>query len=138
MPLFLEVVTPERKVLAVSVDHVALPTAGAGEIDILPGHIPLMTLIEPGELRYHSGGEDHSIAIDRGFIEIKGDTVCVLTESAVEVERLDPEAAAKAMLRAAEAVEEARERGEEAEILEQLETKARFALVQKLLAEKKR
>jgi len=124
-------------VLAERVEHVALPTEGAGEIDILPGHIPLMTLIAPGELRYYKEGEAHSIAIDRGFIEVKGDIVAVLTDSAIEVEQLDPDATAKAQLRAAEAVEEARESGEDPEVLEQLETKARYALVQKLLAEQK-
>ena len=48
MALTLEIVTPERKILSEEVDHVVLPTEAGGEIDVLPGHIPLMAMIEPG------------------------------------------------------------------------------------------
>ena len=81
MSLKLEIVTPERKVLSEEVDHVVLPTEAGGEIDVLPGHIPLMTMIEPGELRYYKAGQAESVAIARGFIQVIGDLVTVLTEA---------------------------------------------------------
>ena len=137
MPLTLEIVTPERKVLSEEVDHVVLPTEAGGEIDVLPGHIPLMTMIEPGELRYFKGGQQESVAIARGFIEVIGDTVAVLTEAAIEVDDIDVTSLAEARRRAEEAVEEARRSGEDPEILEQLETKARFTVVQQILKESK-
>jgi F-type H+-transporting ATPase subunit epsilon len=117
---------------------VVLPTEASGEIDILPGHLPLMTMIAPGEMRYGKGGRMESLAIDRGFIEVLGDKVRVLTEAAIEVEAIDPASLDEARQRATAALEEARERGEDPEVLEQLETKARFAVVQKLVAEKRR
>jgi F-type H+-transporting ATPase subunit epsilon len=135
MPLILEVVTPERKVLSEEVDHVVLPTESGGEIDVLPGHIPVMTMIEPGQLTYYKQGQSESIAIDRGYIEVIGDTVHVLTEAAIEVDAIDTGALEQAQARAREALEEARASGEDPEILEQLETKARFAVVQKLISE---
>jgi F-type H+-transporting ATPase subunit epsilon len=133
MPITLNIVTPERKVLSEEVEHVVLPTEAGGEIDILPGHIPLMTMIEPGELRYHQGGQVESVAIARGFIEIISDTVNVLTEAAIEVDEIDVATLQEARKRAEEALEEAKSRGEDPEILEQLETQARFAVVQQII-----
>ena len=137
MPLTLEIVTPERKVLSEEVEHVVLPTDAGGEIDVLPGHIPLMTMINPGELKYFQGGKMESIAIDKGFIEVIGDVVSVLTEAAIEVDEIDPGALAEAQARAKEALEEAKARGEDPEILEQLETQARFTVVQQIIKESK-
>jgi len=137
MPLTLEIVTPERIVLSEEVDHVVLPTEAGGEIDVLPGHIPLMTMIEPGELRYYKGGKPESIAIARGFIEVIGDTVAVLTEGAIEVDDIDVGGLEEARARAAEAVEEARKRGEDPEIIEQLETRARFTIAQQIIKQTK-
>jgi F-type H+-transporting ATPase subunit epsilon len=137
MPLLLEIVTPERKVFSDEVEHVVLPTESGGEIDVLPGHIPLMTMINPGELKYFKGGQAESIAIDKGFIEVIGDTVSVLTEAAIEVDEIDISNLEEARARAEEALEEARKSGEDPEILEQLETQARFAVVQKIIKESK-
>jgi F-type H+-transporting ATPase subunit epsilon len=135
MALTLEIVTPERKVLSEEVDHVVLPTEAGGEIDVLPGHIPLMTMIDPGELRYYKAGQAESVAIARGFIEIIGDTVSVLTEAAIEVDEIDVTTLKEARARATEALEEAKKSGEDPEILEQLETKARFTVVQQIIKE---
>jgi F-type H+-transporting ATPase subunit epsilon len=137
MPLILEIVTPERKVLSEEVDHVVLPTEAGGEIDVLPGHIPLMTMIDPGELKYYQGNQMESVAIDRGFIEVIGDLVSVLTEAAIEVDEIDAASLEEARARAAEALEEARERGEDPAVLEQLETKARFTVVQQIIKQSK-
>ena len=137
MPLTLEIVTPERVVLSEEVDHVVLPTEAGGEIDVLPGHIPLMTMIEPGELRYYKGGQPESIAIARGFIQVISDTVSVLTEAAIEVDEIEVASLEEARARAAEALEEARQRGEDPEILEQLETRARFTVAQQIIKQTK-
>ncbi|MDP0500404.1 MAG: ATP synthase F1 subunit epsilon [Verrucomicrobiota bacterium JB022] len=138
MPLKLEIVTPERLVFSSMVDHVVLPTEEGGEIDVLPGHIPLLTMIEPGELRYFQGQGSESIAIDKGFIEVIGDEVRVLTEAAIEVKAIDASVLERARLDAEQALTEARTSGEDPAVLEELETKARFAVVQKIVAESKR
>lgn len=138
MALTLEIVTPERAVFRDTVDHVVLPTEEGGEIDVLPGHIPLMTMIDPGELRYFKNGEAESIAVDRGFIEVVNDVVNVLTEAAIEVTAIDPSTLEEARQRAESALEEARAKGEDPAVLEELETKARFAVIQKLISERKR
>ena len=137
MPITLEVVTPERKVLSEEVDHVVLPTEAGGEIDVLPGHIHLMTMIEPGELTYYKGGNRESIAIARGFIEVIGDTVSVLTEAAIEVDEIDATSLEQARARAAEALAEAKARGEDPEVLEPLETRPRFTALQQIIKQGK-
>ncbi|MCC5805266.1 MAG: ATP synthase F1 subunit epsilon [Opitutales bacterium] len=134
----LEVVTPERTVFRETVDHVVLPTVSSGEIDVLPGHIPLMTIIEPGALRFFKDGKPDSIAIDKGFIRVYADTVSVLTEAAIEVEKIDTSQADEARRRAEEALAKATEEGADPAILEELETKARFAVLQKIIADTKR
>jgi F-type H+-transporting ATPase subunit epsilon len=138
MPLKLEIVTPEKRVLEVTADHVVLPTEAAGEIDVLPMHIPLMTMIAPGALTYYQGDAAISVAVDRGFITVHGDTITVLTEAAIEVSQIDPRAAEDARARADAALQEARRSGADEEILEQLETRARFAVLQKIIGESRR
>ena len=54
MPLILEIVTPEARVYSDTIDTVVIPTMD-GEIGILPGHIPLVTQVENGELRVTKG-----------------------------------------------------------------------------------
>lgn len=138
MGLTLEIVTPERSVFTDTVDHVVLPTKDGGEIDVLPGHVPLMAMLEPGELKFFQNGKSDSIAIDRGFIELVEDTVRVLTEAAIEVDQIDSSALEEARQRAEAALAEARESGEDPEILEQLETKARFTVVQQLIRQQRK
>jgi len=65
------------------------------------------------------------------------DVVSVLTEAAIEVEQIDPASLDAARQRAEAALKEAREAGEDPEVLEELETKARFAVVQKLIRERR-
>lgn len=138
MPIQLEIVTPERRVFQDTVDHVVLPTQEGGEIDVLPGHIPLMAMLEPGELRFFKGSTEDSVAIDKGFIEVIADHVRVLTEAAIEVQAIDPSKLEEARAKAQKELEQAKERGEDPAVLEQLETKARFAVVQKLISERRK
>ena len=138
MSLELEIVTPERLVLKETVEHVVLPTQAGGELDVLPGHVPLMAMIEPGELRYFKNGESESIAIARGFIEVVEDTVKVLTEAAIDVDEIDLSTLEEARARAEKELSDARARGEDPAVLEQLETKARFTVVQRLVRELRR
>ena len=97
-----------------------------------------MAMSEPGELVYYIGNKSQSIAIDRGFVEVIGDTVGILTEAAIEVDAIDASQVEEAQARAKQALEEAQASGEDPEVIEQLETKARFALVQKLISETRR
>jgi F-type H+-transporting ATPase subunit epsilon len=135
MPLLLEIVTPERRVFSEPVDHVVVPTA-SGEIDILPGHIPLLSIVEPGDLRYGQGGKTVDMAIDRGFVQVLGDKVSILAEGAVNIDQIDLTAVDDARKAAEDALAAARLKGEDPAVIEELETKARFAIIQRILKQR--
>lgn len=86
--LELEVVTPERRVLAESVDMVTVPGLG-GELGILPGHTPLISQLQTGVLSYSKDGRTTQLHVSGGFVEIKDDRVSVLAEVAERPEEID-------------------------------------------------
>lgn len=137
MPLKLEIVTPEGNVYSEEIDYVVLPTLN-GEVGILPGHIPLLTMINPGELKVTRAGQEESLAVDKGFARVLGDTVSVLTEAAIKIEHIDIKAVEEAEYRAQKALEEARFRKDidPAEI-QRLEAIARFSIAQRLSKQRK-
>ena len=85
MPLTLEIVTPESRVYSDTIDSVVVPTV-EGEIGILPGHIPLLTQVEDGELRVTKNGQTQWLAVGGGFAQVEGDRVSVLAEHAIDEE----------------------------------------------------
>jgi len=107
MPLTLEIVTPDARVYSDTIDSVVVPTV-EGEVGILPGHIPLLTQVEHGELRVTKGTETILLAISGGFAEIEGDHVHVLAEHAISEEKIDEKAVEEAMKRAEKQLEEAK------------------------------
>ncbi|HEX4085078.1 MAG TPA: F0F1 ATP synthase subunit epsilon [Chthoniobacteraceae bacterium] len=97
--LKLEIVTPEAKVFSQDVEVVYVPGVD-GELGILPRHIPLMTMIKPGELRVTSQGRDLYMAVGEGFVEVTAESVTVLTDMAIEEKSIDESAAEEAVKRA--------------------------------------
>ncbi|HEY0727229.1 MAG TPA: F0F1 ATP synthase subunit epsilon [Pyrinomonadaceae bacterium] len=84
----LEVVTPERRVLAESVDMVTVPGLG-GELGILPGHTPLISQLQTGVLTYVQDGKSSQLHVSGGFVEVRDDHVSVLAEVAERPEEID-------------------------------------------------
>ena len=107
MPLILEIVTPEARVYSDTIDTVVIPTT-SGEVGILPGHIPLLTQIEQGELRVTKNGQTQWLAVSGGFAEVEGDRVHVLAENAITEEKIDENAVEAALKRAEEQLREAK------------------------------
>jgi F-type H+-transporting ATPase subunit epsilon len=103
--LKLEIVTPERKIYSEDVDMVTLP-GSEGELGVYPKHVPLLTTLKPGELRIMQNGRETAMAIGEGFVEIKTDSVSVLTDMALEAEKIDISAAEAAVERAQAAMKE--------------------------------
>ena len=132
MSLTLEIVTPEKRVYSKSVERVKLPCS-EGAMEVLPGHIPLITTVDAGEVRTQSKGQSELLAVDKGFVEVFGDKVSILTEAAIDIEDIDLEAAEKAQKRAEEALAKAEADNLDPAEVERLEAVARFAITQKLL-----
>lgn len=99
--LFLDVVTPTRKLLeGVVVPWVKVPGA-CGELEVLPGHVDLMTVLGTGELSFPTdGGGIRHFAVSYGFAEVQGDRVMVLAETCEEASAIDRSRAAKAETKA--------------------------------------
>jgi F-type H+-transporting ATPase subunit epsilon len=86
--LNLEVVTPERRVLAESVNSVTVPGRN-GEMQILPGHAALISELQTGVLAYNMDGTAFQLHVSGGFIEVNNDKVSVLAEIAERPEEID-------------------------------------------------
>ncbi|GAF74022.1 unnamed protein product [marine sediment metagenome] len=97
----LEVVTAERAVYSDDVDIVIAPGV-EGQLGILPHHTPLMTMLQPGELRVRKGGEEFSLVLSGGFLEVRPDRVIILADAAERVEEIDVSRAEEAKRRAQE------------------------------------
>ena len=103
-----EIITPERVVFSDEIKQVSLPTMD-GEITVLPHHIPLVTVLKAGELRYTKDNEEHSIAVSGGFAEVRPDgSVAILADTAEHAHEIDLTRAEEARAKAAKLMEEAR------------------------------
>lgn len=101
--LKLEIVTPEKRVVDETVDSVIVPTL-TGEAGILPNHVPLVSALRPGVLSFSVKGTTEKFAVAGGFVEVRSDTVSVLTDVAekagdfdIAFARSEKEAAEKAL-----------------------------------------
>lgn len=102
--LKLEIVTPEATAYSEDVEMVTLPGV-EGELGVYPNHVPLLTTLNPGELRVLKGGKETFLAIGEGFVEVTGTSVSVLTDMALELAGIDEHAAEAAVARAKAAME---------------------------------
>lgn len=97
--IHLEIVTPERRIVADRVDEVMLPGL-LGYLGVLPGHAPLLTTLGIGQLVYRKKNVHHYLSISWGFAEILPNRVSVLAEIAERAEEIDQVRAAKTRDRA--------------------------------------
>ncbi len=103
-----KIITPEKVIFASEVDQVSLMTA-TGEITILPHHIPLVTLLEPGELRYKKNGQEFPLAVSGGFAEVKADnSLFILADTAEHAAEIDLDRAKAAHHKALQTMQSAR------------------------------
>jgi len=133
MSLKIDIVTAERVVYSDEVDMVIAPGV-EGQLGILPRHAPLMTMLQPGELRLRKGGEEVLMAITGGFLEVRPDRVVILADAAERAEEIDIERAEAARRRAEERL---RQRAPDIDLL-RAEMSLRRALARLKVAEKSR
>ncbi len=101
--IMLDIVTAERVVFSEEVDVIVVPGV-EGEMGILPHHTPLMTTLQAGELRVRQAGEEFSLAISGGFLEVRPDRVIILADTAERDEEIDLARAEEAKRRAEESL----------------------------------
>ena len=98
--LKVDVVNAEESLFSGNAEFVALPGI-EGELGILPGHTPLITLIRPGLVRIRKSAQDEEeIFVAGGVLEIQPFHVIVLADVAIRSKDLDEAKAKEAMEKA--------------------------------------
>lgn len=95
----LEIVTPQKRVFADEVDEVVMPGT-LGYLGVLPGHAPLLTGLDVGEVALRNGSEMRYLAISGGFAEVTRERVSILADTCEPAEEIDLERAQQAKQRA--------------------------------------
>ena len=130
----LEIVTAERLIFSEDVNMVIAPGV-QGYLGILPHHAPLMTMLQPGELRVKKEGEEISLVVSGGFLEVRPDKIVVLADTAERAEEIDITRAEAAKKRAEERL---KDRGEPGVDYLRAEAALRRSLARLKVAERRR
>ena len=111
--LTLEIITPERSFPFEEGDEVLIPTT-SGIIGVRQGHLPLITILQPGEIsvRHDNGKADEFFAVSGGYAEILPDRVLILADSVERSEELNELKIKEAIQRALDIKEQAKDKAE--------------------------
>lgn len=102
--LSFEIITPEGQKFQERIYEVVLPTP-QGNIGILPHHIPLIAIVSPGviSIRHNENDREENrehLATEGGFVEIDGQRVRLLADTAERAEDIDELKVQEALQRA--------------------------------------
>jgi F-type H+-transporting ATPase subunit epsilon len=103
--LHVDIVSAEQQIYSGEAQRVIAP-GEAGELGIMPEHIPLLTRIKPGTVRIlpADGGEEEILYVSGGMMEVQPDRVTVLADTSVRAHDLDEAKAMEAERLAKEAL----------------------------------
>ncbi|HET6871422.1 MAG TPA: F0F1 ATP synthase subunit epsilon [Sporolactobacillaceae bacterium] len=82
------IVTPNGKVYEGDV-HMVSVRAVAGDMGILPNHMPVVAPLKISAVKLKIYDEEEFVAVNGGFLEVRHDSVTILTESAERKEEID-------------------------------------------------
>ncbi|SMC76042.1 F0F1 ATP synthase subunit epsilon [Polynucleobacter kasalickyi] len=100
--IHINVVSAEESIFSGEAKFVSLP-GESGELGILPGHIPLITRIQPGPVRIEKeDGTDEFVFVAGGILEVQPKCITVLADTAIRGKDLDEAKALEAKRRAEE------------------------------------
>ncbi|TFH36757.1 MAG: F0F1 ATP synthase subunit epsilon [Dehalococcoidia bacterium] len=97
--IHLEVLTAEHGVLSTDVDSVVATTL-EGQVGVLRGHVPFVTVLQPGELVVRTGECEEYLAVSGGFLHVTSESIVVLADACEHAEEIDVERAELAKRRA--------------------------------------
>ncbi len=106
--LNIDIVTAERTVFCGQADVVIAPGA-SGELSVLPSHAPLLTSLQPGAVIVRNEGNETHMAVSGGFLEVAGNHVIILADTAEQAEEIDIARAEAARQRALQLLANRRE-----------------------------
>src|SRR6185295_14029914 len=97
----LQIVSADRMLVNETVDEVEVPRAD-GYFGVLPGHTPMLALMQVGQLWYRQGQDIHYLVVAFGFAEVQPDRVTILAQMAERADEIDIVRAEAAKRRAEE------------------------------------
>lgn len=96
MTFHCDIVSAEAQIYS-GLAEMLVATGEAGELGVTYGHAALLTRLVPGPVRVvQQGGEEHIYYASGGFLEVQGDVVTVLADTAVRADDIDGAAAESA------------------------------------------
>ena len=107
----LKIVTPEKVIYDSEVESVSFPTV-QGEITVLPNHVPIISAIQPGELKIRKDGNIEYFSVTRGVLEVDGKSMMLLTDAAERAEEIDEKRAEESKEKARKLMTEKRQDAE--------------------------
>lgn len=114
--LTLRVITPDHIVLDTQAESVRVPAVD-GSMGFLPRHAALIAALDVGLLSWREGGKDHALFVSGGFVEVKQDTVRVVSEAGERPDEIDVERARAAEKRARERLDHGHDTAASVDIL---------------------
>jgi len=104
MTVHVDIVSAEKEIFSGLAEMVFAP-AEMGEVGIAPRHAPMITRLNPGEVRVKiSDKESHPFFISGGILEVQPHLVTILADTAIRARDIDEAAALQAKARAEEAL----------------------------------
>src|SRR5258705_7699737 len=86
--IHVDIVSAEQAIFSGTAERVIAP-GEAGELGILPEHIPLLTRLQPGTVRLLNGADQEVIYVSGGMMEVQPDSVTILAHTSIPAPDLD-------------------------------------------------
>lgn len=131
MSIFVKIVSASELVYEGEAVSVVLP-AKQGDMEILPCHLPILTILTAGLVVVKSQNGNDSIAVSEGFARVHADHVDILVEEAVDVKTIDFCEVENGIERAKSAIQKARDNQMPDKEIRQLEAKLQYLFAKKL------
>ena len=91
----IEIITPDKQILKTETNEATIPSY-EGEMGILKDHIPLITFLRPGLIRFKDSS-DKVFLVEEGTVEFSNNNLLILTTDAKEVSKLKKEELEKSL-----------------------------------------
>ena len=131
-----DIVSAEKSLFSGVAEMVIAP-GEAGELGILPRHVPMLTRLKPGSVRVIIGDTEELIYVSGGILEVQPDKITILSDSAERGADLDEARAGAALKQAEDALKNREASIDHAQAqIELIQATAQLAAIRKLRGRK--
>jgi F-type H+-transporting ATPase subunit epsilon len=106
MPFTCEIITQERVVFTANDVESVTARGIEGDMTVLSRHVPLITVLDYGEIHVRRGETEEFFAIGGGILQVADNHMIILADSAERSDEIDIRRAAEARHRARKLMEE--------------------------------